>query len=86
MVRILSAHGVADCVVAANLLRQVLIDHKSTQQSAEHWEHLANDHGAQLMAYGEAIRLATGREIKEFWLFLPVAGGAVRLDADASRG
>ncbi len=131
--RVLSAHGVADCVVAANLLRQVgalhewishrwpksvaiaeypvqclletgqimngridllldtgdgwvLIDHKSTQQSAEHWAHLANDYGAQLKAYGEAIRLATGQEVREFWLFLPVAGGAVRLDAATSGG
>lgn len=64
----------------------VLIDHKSTQQSAEHWAHLANGYGAQLKAYGEAIRLATGREVREFWLFLPVAGGAVRLDAATSGG
>jgi ATP-dependent exoDNAse (exonuclease V) beta subunit len=125
--RILSAYGVADCVLADNVLRQVtalldwisrrwpnavalaeypvqcvlesgqvlngridllldtgdgwvLIDHKSTQLAAEHWEQLASDYGAQLKAYGDAIRLATGRKVRESWLFLPVAGGAVRLE------
>lgn len=125
--RILSAYGVADCVLADNVLRQVtalldwisrrwpnavalaeypvqcvlesgqvlngridllldtgdgwvLIDHKSTQLAAEHWDQLASDYGAQLEAYRDAIVLASNRPVRESWLYLPVAGGAVCLD------
>ncbi len=57
----------------------VLIDHKSTQLAAEHWNQLAMEHGAQMKAYSKAIELASNRPVKESWLYLPVAGGAVRL-------
>jgi ATP-dependent exoDNAse (exonuclease V) beta subunit len=59
----------------------ILIDHKSSQLSADHWGQLGNEYGAQLAAYARAIESATSRHVKETWLFLPVAGGAVRLGA-----
>jgi ATP-dependent exoDNAse (exonuclease V) beta subunit len=57
----------------------ILIDHKSSQLSAAHWEQLANEYGAQLASYAHAIGAATSRNVTETWLLLPVAGGAVRL-------
>ncbi len=124
--RILASFGVADCLTAGGVLRQVaalhdwisvrwpravahaehpvqcvletgqvlngridllldttegwvLIDHKSTQLAVEHWNQLAVEHGAQMKAYSKAIELASNRPVKESWLYLPVAGGAVRL-------
>lgn len=55
----------------------VLIDHKSSPLASEQWAQLAQDHGAQLAAYAEAVTQATGRPVQECWLFLPVAGGGV---------
>lgn len=55
----------------------VLIDHKSSQLAPDHWAQLAEEYGAQLAAYAKAIERATGKIVKEWWLFLPVAGGAV---------
>jgi len=58
----------------------VLIDHKSSPLASEHWGQLAQDHGAQLAAYAEAVTQATGRPVQECWLFLPVAGGGVAVE------
>lgn len=57
----------------------ILLDHKSTPLGAEHWDRLAREHGAQLQAYARAVEDATGRPVREIWLILPVAGGALKL-------
>lgn len=62
----------------------VIIDHKSTPMAAEQWDRLAGDHGAQIGAYAAAVAVASGRPVDEAWLFLPVAGGAVRLSVGPS--
>lgn len=62
----------------------VLVDHKSSQLAASHWDRLATEHGAQLRAYADAIALASGKPVFESWLFLPVAAGCVRIDTGAT--
>lgn len=57
----------------------VIIDHKSTPMAADQWDRLAGDHGAQIGAYAAAVTAASGRPVHEAWLFLPVAGGSIRL-------
>lgn len=58
----------------------ILIDHKSSRLAVEHWKNLADDYSGQLQAYAEAIQRASGKPVLESWLYLPVAGGAVRLE------
>lgn len=58
----------------------VLIDHKSNPGARSSWPELANTHGGQLLAYQSAIELATNKPVKEIWLVLPVAGGAIRIE------
>ena len=57
----------------------ILIDHKSSPLGAEHWEKLAKEYAAQMASYGQGVSMATGVDVIEYWLFLPVSGGAVRL-------
>ena len=57
----------------------ILIDHKSSQLAPDHWDHLADEYGAQLAAYGTAVEKASGKTVLEQWIFLPVAGGGVRV-------
>lgn len=57
----------------------ILIDHKASPSPTSQWPQLANEHGGQLAVYGEALSLVTGRTVRESWLVLPVAGGAIRL-------
>jgi len=57
----------------------ILIDHKSSQRSPDHWEKLATEHGAQMAAYAQGVEQASGRKVTEHWLFLPVAGGALSI-------
>jgi ATP-dependent exoDNAse (exonuclease V) beta subunit len=57
----------------------VLVDHKSGPASAEQWRDVAIKYSGQLAAYAQAIEKASGRPVMESWLFLPVAGGALRL-------
>jgi ATP-dependent helicase/nuclease subunit A len=59
----------------------VLIDHKSNPGSSSSWPELANKYGGQLLSYKEAIELATGKEVKEIWLVLPVSGGAISIES-----
>jgi hypothetical protein len=61
----------------------VLIDHKSDPRSAAEGNRLAEEHGAQLDAYAQAVLEATGRDVVDRWLFLPVAAQAVRVGAAA---
>lgn len=58
----------------------ILIDHKSSQLAPDHWDQLADEYGAQMAAYSAAVEKASGRKVTEQWLFLPVAGGGVRLN------
>lgn len=60
----------------------VLIDHKSSQLAAEHWDQLADEYGAQIGAYASSVTAGSGQPVQETWLFLPVAGGAVRISVD----
>lgn len=57
----------------------ILIDHKSSQLASAHWKNLAEEYSGQLQAYADAIQRASGKPVLESWLYLPVAGGAVRL-------
>jgi ATP-dependent helicase/nuclease subunit A len=57
-----------------------LIDHKSNPGARSSWPELANTYGGQLLAYQTAIEMATGKPVKEIWLVLPVAGGAIRIE------
>jgi ATP-dependent exoDNAse (exonuclease V) beta subunit len=59
----------------------VLLDHKSSELRADHWDRLADDYGSQLAAYAGAVASIIKREVVESWIFLPVAGGAIRLGA-----
>ena len=58
----------------------ILIDHKSSQLASAHWKNLADEYSGQLGAYADAIQRASGKPVLESWLYLPVAGGAVRLE------
>lgn len=58
----------------------ILIDHKSSQLASDHWDQLAAEYGAQMAAYAKGVEKASGRKVTEFWLFLPVAGGALSID------
>jgi ATP-dependent exoDNAse (exonuclease V) beta subunit len=57
----------------------VLMDHKSNPKGRSHWPELAAEHAGQLDAYARAIHAASGENVTEKWLFLPVAGGAIRV-------
>lgn len=58
----------------------ILLDHKSNPQGPEKWEGIAHDYSGQLAAYGNAVKIATGKPVLESWLFFPVSGGAVRIE------
>lgn len=57
----------------------ILIDHKSSQLAADHWDGLAEEYGAQMAAYASALQAISGKPVTQSWLFLPVAGGALRI-------
>ena len=61
----------------------ILIDHKSNPGGSERWEHIAQEYAGQLAAYRDAIETATGEKVRESWLFLPIAAGAVRFEVDS---
>ena len=56
----------------------ILIDHKSNPGGAARDEDLVTEHGPQLTSYGHALLSATGKPATQQWLYLPVAGRAVR--------
>jgi ATP-dependent exoDNAse (exonuclease V) beta subunit len=60
----------------------ILIDHKSSQLGAEKWPELAKEYSGQLAAYAKAIERVSGKRVLEKWLYLPVAGGAIRLETE----
>ena len=62
----------------------VLIDHKSNPGARSSWPELANTYGGQMLAYQAALEMATGKPVKEIWLVLPVAGGAIRIEKAVS--
>jgi ATP-dependent exoDNAse (exonuclease V) beta subunit len=55
----------------------ILFDHKSNPQGARAWETVAQDNAGQLLAYKNAIELASDEKVLETWLFLPVSGQAL---------
>lgn len=57
----------------------ILIDHKSSQLAPDHWDQLATEYGAQIEAYGKALERASQKKVLENWIFLPVAGGGLRI-------
>ncbi len=57
----------------------ILIDHKSSQLAPEHWDQLATEYGAQIDAYGKAVEQSSRKNVLETWIFLPVAGGGLRI-------
>lgn len=57
----------------------ILFDHKSNPSGASADERLAHEHGPQLAAYADALLRATGRPVKEHWLYMPVAARALQL-------
>jgi len=57
----------------------ILIDHKSSPMGFDQWEKLAESYAGQLDAYAGAIDLCGEKRVVEKWLFLPVAGGALRV-------
>ena len=57
----------------------VVIDHKSNPSGVDHWDELAKEFAAQLDAYSEALIRASGLPVVEAWIYLPVAGGGVRV-------
>ncbi|WP_066737536.1 exodeoxyribonuclease V subunit beta [Cupriavidus sp. D384] len=63
----------------------ILLDHKSNPGGMERDETLAETYGAQLALYAAALANTTERPVKEQWLYLPVAGRAVRLEAVAKQ-
>ncbi len=61
----------------------VLIDHKTSPGGSDRHERLALEHGGQLDAYAQSITAVTGRPVLEQWLFLPVVGVGLRIEAHA---
>lgn len=57
----------------------ILFDHKSNPQAASAWESVAQDNFGQLLAYKNAVELASSEKVLETWLFLPVVGHVLRL-------
>lgn len=58
----------------------VLLDHKANPRGAAREDTLIQKHGQQLDSYADALVRATGRQVIEMWLFLPVAGQAARVE------
>lgn len=57
----------------------ILLDHKSNPGGADRDEDLVAEHGPQIESYAYALLNATGKPVKQRWLYLPVAARAVRL-------
>ena len=57
----------------------ILFDHKSSQLAPDHWDQLAEEYGSQMNAYAKSVERATGKQVVESWLFLPVAGGGIKI-------
>jgi ATP-dependent exoDNAse (exonuclease V) beta subunit len=58
-----------------------VLDHKADPRRASNDDRLATSHGPQLASYAAALTSATGLPVLGTWLFLPVAGEAVRIEA-----
>jgi len=59
----------------------ILIDHKSNPGGAAADEMLAQEHGPQLAAYADVLLRATGKPVREQWLYLPVAARALQVSS-----
>jgi len=61
----------------------ILLDHKSNPGARSSWDKLADEYGGQLLAYKQALEIATGKPVKEMWLLLPIAAGAICIEQTA---
>jgi len=59
----------------------VIIDHKSFPGSHDLWCERALSHYAQLDAYGQLVRQATGKEVIASYIHMPIVGGLLSLKA-----
>lgn len=57
----------------------VLLDHKANPAPRDKWDQIATEHSGQLFMYADALVRATGRSVKEAWIVLPVAAGAIQV-------
>jgi ATP-dependent helicase/nuclease subunit A len=64
----------------------VVIDHKSAKLPPALWGEFAAKHAAQVNDYARAVAQVSGKPVCAQWLFLPIAGGAIRLDGAARNG
>lgn len=64
----------------------VVIDHKSAKLPRPQWGDFAAKHAAQVNDYAQAVAHVSGKPVCEQWLFLPAAGGAIRLDGASNAG
>jgi hypothetical protein len=62
----------------------ILIDHKSNPAPRGRWDEVAAEHSGQLATYADALERATNRPVKEIWILLPIAAGAIRISVNAS--
>ena len=57
----------------------VLIDHKSSPHAESQWGELVTAYKPQLDAYANAIEVASGKNVIEQWLLLPVSAAMVKI-------
>ena len=57
----------------------ILIDHKSNPGGSNRWEAVAQENFGQLAAYKSAVEQASGENVLETWLFLPISAVALQL-------
>jgi ATP-dependent exoDNAse (exonuclease V) beta subunit len=50
----------------------ILVDHKSNPGGSDRWESVAQENVGQLSAYKSAVEQASGGNVLESWLFLPI--------------
>jgi len=72
--------GVADLVLETDD-GWVVVDHKSFKGGRAQWPAKAVEYWAQLEAYADALRRATGRPVVGCWIHFVVGGGLVRVEA-----
>jgi hypothetical protein len=57
----------------------ILIDHKSNPAPRDRWGEVAGEHAGQLFMYAAALEHVTARPVREIWILLAIAGGAIRI-------
>ena len=57
----------------------IVIDHKSFPGTIEDAKKEAENYASQLFAYADAIKAATGKDVRGCWVHMPVMGIIVQL-------